>query len=77
MNSIRDRIRAVSQQAFVDPTTGKTFRFTWRTIETWRCRYQKHGITTLEQKTRCDKNTLRKVQLPELAEAINEVLICQ
>jgi putative transposase len=73
-NSIRDRIRAVSQQAFVDPTTGKTFRFTWRTIETWRCRYQKHGITTLEQKTRCDKNTLRKVQLPELAEAINEVL---
>ena len=73
-NTIRDRIRAVSQQRFVDPETGHTHQFTWRTIETWRCRYNKHGVTRLDKKTRSDKNTQRKVQLSEVAEAINAVL---
>jgi transposase InsO family protein len=73
-HSMRERIRAVSQQPFVDQTTGQTFHFTWRTIETWLCRYKKHGITTLENKNRADKNRQRKIQVPELAEAIDNVL---
>lgn len=73
-HTIRDRIRAVSQQVFIDPETGYHHQFTWRTIETWRCRYNKHGVTQLDTKTRSDKNTQRKVTLAEVAEAINEVL---
>lgn len=73
-NTIRDRIRAVSQQSFVDPDTGHRHQFTWRTIETWRCRYNKHGVTQLDTKPRSDKNTQRKVTIAEVAEAINDVL---
>ncbi len=73
-NSIRDRIKTVSQQTFTDPLSGKSFQFTWRTIETWRCRYLKDGVTSLDKRTRADKNTQRKIQIDELAEAINEVL---
>ena len=67
-NTIRDRIRAVSQQLFTDQQTGHTYQFTWRTIETWLCRYRKHG------KSRSDKQTQRKVSIAQLAEAINDVL---
>ncbi len=73
-NTIRDRIRAVSKKTFTDPQSGQTYRFTWRTIETWLCRYNKHGVTTLDKKSRSDKNKQRKILIPELAEAINEVL---
>ncbi len=73
-NTIRDRIKAVSQQTFANQTTGQQYKFTWRTIETWLCRYNKHGVTTLDKKSRSDKNTQRKILIPELAEAINEVL---
>ncbi|MCU7850551.1 MAG: DDE-type integrase/transposase/recombinase [Candidatus Thiodiazotropha sp. (ex Lucinoma kastoroae)] len=73
-NSIRERIQSVSQRTFRDQHTGLVYRFTWRTISTWLYRYKKHGITTLENKTRCDKNTQRKVKLNELAEALHEVL---
>lgn len=73
-DSIRERIKAVSQRSFRDEHTGLAYRFTWRTISTWLYRYKKHGITTLENKTRCDKNTQRKVAVNELAEAIHEVL---
>ena len=73
-NSIRDRIRHVSQRVFVDEQTGHSYQFTWRTIETWRCRFRKHGIATLDRKTRRDKNAYRKVQPNELAEAISEIL---
>lgn len=72
--SIRDRIKAVSQQRFVDQHTGTTYQFTWRTISTWLYRYKKQGITTLETKTRADKNTQRKIQVAALAEALHEVL---
>lgn len=72
--SIRDRIKAVSEQHFVDQHTGHTYHFTWRTISTWLYRYKKKGVTTLEKKTRSDKRTQRKVPVAELAEAINEVL---
>ena len=35
---------------------------------------KKSGITTLENKTRCDKDATRKVQVSQLAQAIHEVL---
>lgn len=73
-NTIRDRIRAVSQQTFTDQQSGKHYRFTWRTIETWLCRYRKHGVTSLDKKSRSDKQTQRKVSIAQLAEAINDVL---
>ena len=73
-NSIRERIKAISKQTFTDQTNGRQYRFTWRTIETWLYRHKKHGIATLDKKTRSDKNRQRKVTSAQLAEAINEVL---
>lgn len=72
--TIRDRIKTVSLQTFTDQQTGLHYQFTWRTISTWLYRYKKDGITTLDQKTRSDKNTQRKVKVEQLAEAIHEVL---
>jgi len=37
-------------------------------------RFNKRGITSIDNKTRADKNSYRKVQVNELAEAINEVI---
>jgi len=73
-NTIRERIRQISTRAFVDQTSGAEYRFTWRTIETWRCRFRKHGMATLDRKTRADKHSYRKVKVNELAEAITAVL---
>lgn len=73
-NTIRDRVKAVSELTFVDQAKGGQYRFTWRTIETWLYRHKKHGITTLEKKTRSDKNKPRKVTSAQLAEAINDGL---
>jgi len=73
-HSIRERIKHVAQRTFVDTQTGLAYQFTWRTISTWLYRFKKHGITSLDNLTRADKNTYRKVQLNELAEAINEVI---
>jgi len=72
--STRERIKSVSQRTFRDEHSGLDYRFTWRTIETWLYRFKKHGITAMDKKTRSDKNAYRKVQLNELAEAINEIL---
>lgn len=73
-NSIQARIKSVAKRTFTDEQTGGEYRFTWRTISTWLYRFKKHGITTLDNKTRSDKNTTRKVQVNELAEAINEII---
>jgi transposase InsO family protein len=73
-DSIRERIKSVSQRTFRDDISGRDYRFTWRTIETWLYRFKKHGITAMDKRTRSDKNTYRKIQLNELAEAINEIL---
>ncbi len=73
-NSIRERIKHVAKRTFVDELTGHHYQFTWRTIETWRCRFRKHGMAILDKKSRADKNTYRKVKLNELAEAISDVL---
>ena len=72
--SIRERIKSVSTRTFLDEQTGLEYRFTWRTISTWLYRYKTHGITSLDNKTRADKNAYRKIQVNELAEAINDVL---
>jgi transposase InsO family protein len=73
-NSIRERIKSVSQRTFRDEISVRDYRFTWRTIETWLYRFKKHGITAMDKKTRSDKNSYRKIQLNELAEAINDIL---
>jgi len=73
-DTITARIKHVSTQTFKDSLTGYEYQFTWRTISTWLYRFKKGGITLMDNKTRSDKNTYRKVQLNELAEAIHEVL---
>jgi putative transposase len=73
-DTIVARIKSVSKRTFSDTQTNATYQFTWRTISTWLYRFKKNGMTTLDNKTRADKNTYRKVQLNELAEAINEIL---
>ena len=71
-DTIRDRIKRVSERAFQD--NGYEYRFTWRTISTWVYRHKKHGIATLEPKPRSDKSRTRKVQVGQLAEAIHDIL---
>ena len=44
--TITERIRAVSELTFEDER-GQRHRFTFRTIETWRLRYKKHGFTAI------------------------------
>lgn len=73
-NQMRERIKFVADKTFTDTLSGGTYQFTWRTISTWLYRHRKNGITTLENKTRSDKDAYRKVQVNQLAEAINEVL---
>jgi transposase InsO family protein len=73
-DSIRARAKNVAKRTFTDSKTGNEYRFTWRTISTWFYRYKKNGITSIENKTRSDKNQYRKVKPNELAEAINEIL---
>jgi putative transposase len=71
-NSIQARIRAVSQMTFTDED-GQPRQFTWRTIQTWYSRFQKHGVTVMENKTRSDKGKVRKVPLEDVAEAVRQV----
>jgi putative transposase len=69
-DTIRDRIKAVSQMTFTDEE-GNPRHFQWRTIETWQCRDQKHGVTVLENQTRSDKGKTRKVSPETLQEAVD------
>lgn len=73
-DSIRSRIQSVATRVFTDTRTNIDYQFTWRTISTWLYRFKKDGITTLDNKTRRDKNSYRKIQPNELSEAIKEVL---
>ncbi|MGB9153159.1 MAG: DDE-type integrase/transposase/recombinase [Alphaproteobacteria bacterium] len=70
--TIRDRIKAVSQMTFTDEE-GRPRQFTWSTISTWLCRYQKHGVTVMENQPRSDKGKLRKVAPEDILEAIRKV----
>lgn len=67
--SIRDRIRTVAGRVFVDEL-GQEHRFTWRTIETWRVRYNKHGFTV--SGGRSDRGKFRKVEPEAVQEAIDQ-----
>jgi len=71
--TIRERIKAVSQMTFTDEE-GQPRQFTWATISTWLCRYQKHGVTVMENKPRSDKGKTRKVTPADLLDAIGKVL---
>jgi len=70
--TIRDRIKAVSQMTFTDEE-GHPRQFTWKTISTWLCRYQKHGVTVMENQPRSDKGKLRKVMAEDILDAIRKV----
>jgi len=69
----RSRIRAVSRMVFTDED-GNNRQFTWRTIETWLMRYNKHGVTGLTPSDRRDKGKLRKVTAEEVKEVLDAVL---
>lgn len=69
-NTIQARIKAVSHMTFTDEE-GHARQFTWRTIQTWYSRYQKHGVTVMENKPRSDKGKIRKVSLEMVQEAID------
>ena len=67
-DTIVARIKSVSERTFSDTQTNASYQFTWRTISTWLYRFKKNGMTTLDNKTRADKNTYRKIQVNELAD---------
>lgn len=69
----RDRIKAVSAMKFTDED-GIPRQFTWRTIETWLMRYNKHGVTALTPNGRCDKGRPRKVKPEELKEVVDTLM---
>ena len=71
-DTIRARIKAVSQMLFTDEQ-GCQRQFTWRTIETWYGRYDKHGVTALSNTTRSDKGKTRKVNPETVQEAIDAI----
>ncbi len=72
-STLQARIQAVSQMPFTDEQ-GQARHFTWRTIQTWYSRYQKHGVTVMENKPRSDKGKTRKVSPEIVQEAIDAIL---
>lgn len=70
--TITERIRQVSALTF-ENEEGQRHRFTFRTIETWRLRYKKHGFTAICPSERSDKGKTRKVSPEQLLEAIEQV----
>jgi transposase InsO family protein len=72
-HSIQARIKSVSQMTFTDED-GHPRQFTWRTIQTWYSRYQKHGVTVMENQPRSDRGKIRKVALEDVAEAVRKAL---
>ncbi|MCK5505890.1 MAG: transposase [Thermodesulfovibrionia bacterium] len=71
--TIRQRTIHVAGLTFTDEE-GNPRQFTWRTIQTWRSRYLKNGITSMGTAERSDKGKARKVSPEELMEAINSAL---
>lgn len=70
--SMRQRYKQVAAMSFIDED-GNSRTFTWRTIETWSCRYKKRGITAVHKKIRSDKGTWRKVVPETVLEVIEQV----
>lgn len=71
--SRRARIKNVAKLIF-EEEDGTPRQFTWRTISTWYCRYQKHGVTGVEPKVRKDKGQVRRVTPEEVDVAIKEAM---
>lgn len=71
--TIQARIKTVSRMSFADEE-GHPRQFTWRTIQSWYSRYQKYGLTVMENKTRADKGKIRKVSLETVQDAIDALL---
>ena len=71
--TITERIRAVSELTFEDER-GQRHRFTFRTIETWRLRYKKHGFTAICPKQRSDKGKTRGVGADNTFSALQQNL---
>jgi len=71
-DTIIARIKAVSEMSFTDED-GHSRQFTWRTIQTWYSRFQKHGLTVMENKPRSDLGKTRKIQVEDILEAIRQV----
>ena len=69
--TITERIRHVSELSFEDEE-GNRRRFTFRTIETWRLRYKKHGFTAISRDPRSDKGKTRKVSPEQVQEAVEQ-----
>lgn len=69
----RDRFKKVAETMFYDEERVPC-RFTWRTIETWHTRFQKHGITSISPRPRSDRGKRRKVSPEQVLEAIEQVL---
>jgi len=69
----RERIGKVAQMQFKDED-GNLRQFTWRTISTWYCRFQKHGVTSMQPQKRSDTGAMRKITPEQLLEAVNQVL---
>ena len=68
-----ERTHNVAAMTFTDEE-GKPHQFTWRTIQTWYYRYKNHGITAMENQSRADKGSTRKVTPEEVLEAINTAI---
>jgi putative transposase len=71
--TLQARLQAVSQMTFTDEE-GQPRQFTWKTIQTWLWRYKTYGVTLMENKPRSDKGKIRKVNLEDVAEAVQKVL---
>ena len=65
-----ERIHHVAGMTFLDEE-GNPRQFTWRTIQTWHCRYKNHGVTGMAPQPRSDKGKARKATPEELLEALN------
>jgi transposase InsO family protein len=69
--TITERIKKVSQMTFFDED-GDPHQFTWRTIQTWKTRYNTHGHAGVTSKPRRDKGTRRKMPPEQILEAVEQ-----
>ena len=69
--TIVEKIKKVSAMTFYDEE-GDPHQFTWRTIQTWKTRYNKHGHAGITSEPRRDKGTRRKIPPEQILEAVEQ-----
>ena len=74
--NIQARIKAVSQMTFTDED-GQPRQFTWRTIQTWFSRYQKHGVTVMENQPRSICSMEIFILIPQGRSHVGRIPICK